>query len=583
MTLVGPDDILNARILVVDDSAVNVLLLERMLRGAGYLAVTSTTDPCDVRDLYLEHRYDLILLDLLMPVMDGFEVMSDLAEVETEGYLPVLVLTAQPGHKVRALKAGAKDFISKPFDQVEVLTRIHNMLEVRLLLRKSRDYGNLLAHYDPLTGLPNRTLYRDLLAKALDWPDARRGMVSVVFVSIDGFGEVNDALGRDAGDAVLRCVAGRLAECCGPMDVVARIERDEFGMLVVSAGGDPHDAVAVANRVREALRAPLGLEGLAFAVTASVGIAVSPADSADADTLMHFADAALRDAREAGGDGYRFYSAEMNVRAREAIELEHALRHAVERGEFLLHYQPKMRVDTGEWSGVEALIRWDRPGHGPVAPSAFIPVLEATGLIVPVGSWVIQTACRQIAEWEDAGLGWIHVAVNVSARQFLSDGFVPDIARAIRENEIAPEALDIEITESSLMSRREETDDILRELKAIGVRISIDDFGTGYSSLAYLRRFPIDTLKIDISFIRDVTTSPDGAAIVVAIINLARSLKLRVIAEGVETQSQLDFLRGHGCDEIQGFYFSRPLPATELGKLREENRAGSPSLAAAAV
>jgi diguanylate cyclase (GGDEF)-like protein len=501
--------------------------------------------------------------------------MDGLKDVETEGYLPVLVLTAQPDHRVRALQAGAKDFISKPFDPVEVLTRIHNMLEVRLLLRESRSYGQLLERYDPMTGLPNRTLYRELLTRALDRTDQRDRIVSVLFAALDRFKHVNDALGRVAGDALLRRVGDRLVGCIGPMDTAARLGGDEFGLVVVTSGDDPHCASMMANKVREALRSPLEVEGPDVAVTASIGIAVSPTDSPDTDTLMTYADAALHQAKDAGRDTYRFYSAEMNAGALEALQLEHALRNALARDEFVLHYQPKMRIDTGNWSGVEALLRWDRPGHGLILPAEFIAVLEETGLIVPVGTWVIETVCRQIGEWARSGGGWIRVAVNVSGKQFLSDGSLPDVARALRKNDVREESLDIEITESSLMSQRAETDNVLRELKALGVGIAIDDFGTGYSSLAYLQRFPIDTLKVDISFIRDVTTNPASAAIAVAIIDMARTLKMKVIAEGVELQTQLDFLRRHACDEIQGYYCARPMPAAELAKQHEENRAST--------
>ena len=571
--MIGPGEILSARILIVDDSAVNVRLLEQMLRSAGYSAVTSTTDPRDVCDLYRAERHDLIVLDLLMPVMDGFAVLRALRDVETEGYLPVLVLTAQPGHKLRALQAGAKDFLSKPFDQVEILTRIHNMLEVRLLLRESRNYGRLLEQFDGLTGLPNRTRFRDLLAAARSQTAARGGAVFVMVVSLDRFANTQDALGRATGDALLRVAGDRLNACLGPTDSLARLEGEVFGLLVTTSRDEPRDAATVAARVREALREPLQAEGLELNVTASVGIAVWPADAADADTLIAYAEAALHDAKNAGGDACRFYAVDMNARAVAALELEHALRGALERGEFALHYQPKMNIETSEWSGAEALLRWERPGVGLVMPGTFITMLEETGLIVPVGTWVIRSACRQINEWAQAGIGTIRVAVNVSGRQFLRDGFVADVRDAIQDNAIAPGLLDIEITESSLMSRTVQTDDILRDLKALGVSISVDDFGTGYSNLAYLRRFPIDALKIDISFIRDVGTSADGAALAAAIINLARSLKLKVIAEGVETEVQLDFLRQHACDEIQGYYCSHPLPAGEMMRARQARRA----------
>jgi diguanylate cyclase (GGDEF)-like protein len=316
--MVGPAGILNARILIVDDQQANVLLLENMLRGAGYSSLTTTTDPRAVRELYREHRYDLILLDLLMPGMDGFEVMQGLKDIETEGYLPVLVVTAHPGHKLRALEAGAKDFIAKSFDRVEVLTRIHNMLEVRLLLREARSYGKVLEHYDQLTGLPNRTLYRALLARALDRSAERKGMVSVLCVAVDGFANVTDALGPAMGDALLCRVSDRLAGCIGPMDVAARLGGHEFGLIVVT-GGDLQDAAMVVDRVRQALLPPLAPEGQDLTVTASIGIAASSTDAPDADSLMRQAETALHAAREAGGDRYRIYTAEMSTRALESL------------------------------------------------------------------------------------------------------------------------------------------------------------------------------------------------------------------------------------------------------------------------
>lgn len=570
--MITPADILNANILVVDDSSVNVSLLERTLRGAGYTSITTTTDPRAVCDLYREHRYDLVLLDVMMPGMDGFEVLRQLTAIETEGYLPVLVLTAQPGHKLQALQAGARDFVSKPFDQIELLHRVHNLLEVRLLLRDARRYGRLLEHYDPLTGLPNRRLFHDLLATTLARPEEVRGVVSVMFVMIDRFTALNDALGREAGGVLLRSIGERLIGCIGPMDTVARLEGGLFGLVTATPGGDPQGAGMVALRVREALRPPLEAEAEAarLSVTASIGIAVAPTDSMDADTLLGYAAIAGRDATSAGGDTYRFYSSSMNAHALSALKLEHELRDAIARDEFVLHYQPKMHITSGEWSGVEALLRWDRPGHGLVLPGEFIPALEESGLIIPVGNWVIETACRQIREWMDRDQGIIRVAVNVSGKQFLRPGFVLGIAQALRHHEIPPAALDIEITESVVMGHGEETNDVLHQLKALGVGLAIDDFGTGYSSLSYLQRFPIDTIKIDTSFIRDVTAGPDGGAIATAIISMARSLKLKVVAEGVETKPQVEFLRQHACDEIQGYFYSPPVPPVTLAQLRRD-------------
>jgi len=566
--MIGAAEIRNARILIVDDSAVNVTLLTRMLDGAGYTDVTATTKSTDVCGLYEEHRYDLILLDLMMPDMDGFEVLDGLRAVELEGYVPVVVLTAQPKHRLRALQAGARDFITKPFDQVEVLARIQNVLESRLLLLESRSHRKLLEQYDQLTGLPNRRRYRELLIKALTRPEAPDERVSVLFLSVDRFHVVNDVLGRTIGGAMLSMVADRLLACLSPMSTLARLEGAEFGVILVTPVDEPEAAEPIAQRLRDALRAPLEIDGHELAATLSIGITVSPTDATATDVLLVCAARALGEARASGGDTVRYYSAETNHYAEESLALEVALRGAIEREEFEIHYQPKMRVHTGDWMSAEALLRWDRPEHGPVAPATFIRVLEDTGMIVAVGSWVLHTVCRQIAAWEAEGLGHIRIAVNVSSKQFARKGFVAEVENALTTYGVSADALDIEITESSLMSRNPETEAALRALKALGVQIALDDFGTGYSSLSHLRRYPIDTIKIDISFIRGITTDPDEAAIAVAIIEMARVLKMTVVAEGVETQEQLDFLRAHACDEIQGYLFSPPLPAAALASLR---------------
>ena len=424
-----------------------------------------------------------------------------------------------------------------------------------------------LAHYDTLTGLPNRALFYESLKRAFAQAEEHHWIVSVLFLDLDRFKNVNDTLGHASGDALLRQVGNRLVSCLRIRDTVGRLGGDEFGLILLTPDG-PEGAEAVANKIREVLRPSFQLEGREVTATASIGLTVYPTDSSDPDTLLKYADTAMYQAKEAGRDTYRFYTAEMNVRALEKLELESALRKALEHDEFILYYQPKMRINTGQWTGVEALIRWNRPGHGLVLPDNFIPILEETGLIMSVGEWVIDTACRQIAEWERSGIGSICVAVNLSGKQFLS-GFDAEIARAIRANRVDPKLLELELTETTLMTHAEGATASLQRLKALGIRISIDDFGTGYSSLAYLKRFPIDTLKIDIAFIRDVTTNADDAAITVAIIHMARSLKLKVIAEGVETKEQLEFLRTHDCDEIQGYYLSRPVPAIELARLHQ--------------
>ncbi|MFP5391771.1 MAG: EAL domain-containing protein, partial [Gammaproteobacteria bacterium] len=342
--------------------------------------------------------------------------------------------------------------------------------------------------------------------------------------------------------------------------------------LILTISSSAQEAVNVANEVREALHMPFDLQGQQVLLTASIGIAIYPEDATDPETLIRYADTAMGRAKEAGRDGYRFFTAGMNVQARARLDLELALRQAVEQHQFSLHYQPKVDLNTGQISGAEALLRWDRPGHGMVYPAEFVPLLEETGLIVKAGGWIIDEACRQIAAWQRDGVGEVRVAVNVSSRQFVEGDLELEIRRAIDRHQIDASLLELELTESALMVNAEHTIEVLSSLKTLGIRVAIDDFGTGYSSLAYLKRFPIDKLKIDIAFVRDVTINPDDAAIALAIISMAHSLHMYVIAEGVESMAQQNYLRRHRCDEMQGFHFSRPLPAKEMGELVLSNR-----------
>ncbi|MBW3498551.1 EAL domain-containing protein [Janthinobacterium sp. NKUCC08_JDC] len=710
--MISQADIYAAKILLVDDQEVNLRLLEHLLQSGGYTAITSTLDARAVAGLHQRHQFDLIILDLVMPGMSGYEVMDALRPLELEGYLPVLVIAADPDAKLAALEAGARDFISKPFDALEVLTRIRNMLEVRLLHRAARHYNTLLertvgqrtaelqrfrgamdattdaiflvdvlgmtlvdvndgacrllgyartellalapgtllpsppapplaalpggaahlatevteyelvrrdlslipvelgwhwyaqapvtggysgtpgaggllliavardiserrqaqerlkhlAHYDGLTGLPNRSLFYQTLAQAVELAQEKSWRIVVLFIALDRFKSINDTLGAALGDELLRQFSNRLVECVRLRDTVGRLGNDEFA-LILTMSRNQQEAVAVANQVREALRAPFDLRGHAATLTASIGIAMYPDDATDPETLIKYANTAMGGAKQAGRDGYRFFTAGMNVQVLARLDLELALRHALEHDQFILYYQPKVDLRTGRISGVEALLRWRRPGYGLVAPAEFVPVLEDTGLIVRVGAWVIQAACRQIAEWRDSEVGPVHVAVNVSSRQFAEGDLEGEVTRALAHHNVAPELLELELTETALMSNAERTIVVLGKLKKIGVKVAIDDFGTGYSSLAYLQRFPIDKLKIDIAFVRNITSNPNDAAIALAIVSMAHSLKLSVVAEGVESRPQLEYLRRNRCDEIQGFYFSRALPALELGQM----------------
>jgi diguanylate cyclase (GGDEF)-like protein/PAS domain S-box-containing protein len=706
--MISPSDIRRARILVVDDEPVNVQLLEFLLKTSGYEQVSSTTDPRQVASLHLQHRFDLIILDLQMPYMDGFQVMEALKPMERESWLPVLVVTAEPDKKLAALEAGARDFIGKPFDTVEVLTRIRNLLEVRLFHKESQDYGarmertvrdrtaelqrfrgamdatadaiflvdarsmamldvsdgacrmlgfsreallridpvalglaeraqleryadvgsaprehdivetellradgqgsvpveiswklqqldqmrmliavardiserihaaqrlKHISNYDSLTGLPNRTLFFQTLRDAIELAEEKRWRIAVLFITLDRFKVINDSLGPALGDELLRQFSTRLVRCVPLRDSVGRLGGDEFAHVLTMTRDQTEDlAVRVASDVREALREPFDLNGQQAALTASIGIAMYPDDALDPGTLVKYADVAMVRAREAGRDGYRFFTAGMNVQVLARLDLELALRGALDGEQFELHYQPKLDLNTGRVSGVEALLRWRRPGFGLVYPAEFVPIMEETGMVVRVGSWIIDEACRQIAAWNAQGVRDVRVAVNVSSRQFVEGDLEGDIRAALQKHRAEPGMLELELTESALMSNAEHTIEVLQSLKALGIRIAIDDFGTGYSSLAYLKRFPIDKLKIDIAFVRDITTNPDDAAIALAIISMAHSLHMQVIAEGVESRAQMALLRRHFCDEIQGFHFSRALPPEELGQLVLDNR-----------
>ncbi|HEU4844827.1 MAG TPA: EAL domain-containing protein, partial [Burkholderiaceae bacterium] len=428
-----------------------------------------------------------------------------------------------------------------------------------------------LAHFDTLTGLPNRSQFYESLTHSLNQAAEHKWALAVLFLDVDRFKNVNDTLGHTIGDELLRQFSSRLVDCLRVRDTIGRFGGDEFAAILMLPEG-AQNAIAVVDKIREAMRRPFDLKGHEVTVTASIGISVFPDDGADADTLIQYADTAMYRAKEAGRDAFRFFTAEMNAQSLARLDLENALRRAIDNDEFVLFFQPKVDIGSGRISGAEALIRWKRPGHGMVSPALFIPILEETGLIVRVGTWVLNEACRKIAQWSRSNIGPVHLSVNVSGIQFFVGGLEEEVMKAIRDHDIAPELLELELTESSLMSNAEDTITVLQNLKALGIQISIDDFGTGYSSLAYLKRFPIDKLKIDIAFVREVTSNPDDAAIVLAIINMAHSMKLEVIAEGVEKDAQLAYLRRHGCDEMQGYYFSRPLPEEEFEQMLSEGK-----------
>lgn len=413
-----------------------------------------------------------------------------------------------------------------------------------------------LAYFDVLTGLPNRTLFRDRLGQELARARRENDVVALMFLDTDRFKEVNDSLGHEAGDRLLQAIGERLSACVRRSDTVARLGGDEFVIILGGIGGE-HDAAGAAQKILRAVSAPITVEGREIFLTCSIGISLYPNDAGDPEELVKNADLAMYQAK-GQGNAYQFFTPQMNVQSLERLVMANDLRHALNRHEFLLHYQPQISLSTGQIIGVEALLRWSHPTLGPVSPALFIDLAEETGLIVPVGRWVLRTACAQAQAWQAAGYPPLVMSVNLSARQFRE----PDLAETVRETlaltGLPPSWLELEITETALMENGERTCRMLQELKTMGVKLAVDDFGTGYSSLNYLKHFPIDRLKIDRSFVRDLTVNSEDAAIAEAIIALGHTLRLRVIAEGVETREQLEFLREHRCDEMQGFYFCRP-------------------------
>jgi diguanylate cyclase (GGDEF)-like protein len=462
--------------------------------------------------------------------------------------------------------------------------RLADQAAVALANARMLEQVRTLAYYDSLTGLPNRLSYKERLASALEAANRGAGLVAAFFIDLDHFSRINDTLGHEAGDHLLQQVAGRLRSSCRDRDQVgpatealdpevARLGGDEF--TVIMAGlTDPEDAGKLARRILSSLAHPFRVGGREIFVNASIGIAVYPFDGKDLETLLMHADTAMYKAKEQGGNSYQAYSRSMNATALQRLTLENSLRRALEREEFEVHYQPIVNARTGAAIAAEALVRWRHPDLGLLLPSEFIALAEENGLIVPLGEWVIRTACAQNFEWQRQGLTPIRVVVNLSSRQ-LTRSVTDSVARILRETGLEARYLGLELTETVLVNHRKEGTDILHALRAMGLHLSVDDFGSGYSSFSYLKHFPLDNLKIDRAFIREIVTDPDDAAISTAIIALGHALGLTVTAEGVETEHHVMLLREQGCDEMQGYFFSRPVRAEILGALLAEKKHGA--------
>jgi diguanylate cyclase (GGDEF)-like protein len=572
-----------AHILIIDDEPAVRNVLHRLL-SENYECRTADSAE-EALSLLQTEKFNLVLNDIGLGGMSGLEMIPHVRAIAPDTVVVMISGEQTIESAIEALRVGAFDYITKPFDLQHVEAAVHRALDHHSLLEAKRRYDHHLeelikqrtaelnhqAYHDALTDLPNRILFEDRLTQALALAGRNSQLLGTLFLSLDRFKKVHDTLGHALGDRLLQKVAERLTSRAHKGETVARFEGDEFAVLLTQIGGT-EDVVEFIFQISEALKLPITLDGHELFVTTSIGISLYPYDGEDAPTLQKNAGSALYRAKEQGGNNYQFYTADMNAKALKRLSMENSLRRALERQQFVLHYQPQVDINSGQIVGMEALIRWQHPELGLVPPIEFIPLAEDTGLIVPIGEWVLRTACAQSRAWQEIGFAPLSLAVNLSARQFQQQNLTKVIARILQETGLNPYYLELELTESSIMKNADSAVRTLTELKEMDIKIAIDDFGTGYSSLGYLKRLPIDTLKIDQSFVRDVTTDPDDAALVMAIITLAHNLRLRVIAEGVETEEQLRFLHLLRCDEWQGYLFSRPLPVRAFEELLSQGQ-----------
>jgi diguanylate cyclase (GGDEF)-like protein len=545
------------KLLLVEDDPADADFLAASLRRqrASDIQIVNVATLAEAISQLGLNRFDVVLLDLHLPDGSGLQCLDAIQAVDNE--IPIVVLSGQDDEEfaVSVLNKGAQDYLVKWEGQGHsILRSIRYAME-----RKKADLRlTYLAQYDPLTGIPNRQFFNDQLTRATARARRDGRKVTLLYLDLDAFKVVNDTLGHDAGDQLLQEVADRIRRSVRTGDVVARLGGDEFAVLLEGLAS-PLDVEAMASGLLETISKPYQIADRQLAITASIGITVYPSDNADTQMLLKNADIAMYQAKDSGRNNFKFFHQAMHASLMEYHELERDIREALELGQFHLAYQPKVNVHINQLQGLEALLRWNSPTRGTVNPNDFISVAEESGHIIPLGYWVLNEVCRTISSWREKGLTLVPVSVNVSARQFQQPDFHKRIADVLHKHDIDPALIEIELTEGLMMEDTEAAQRELAHLKKIGLRISIDDFGTGYSCLSYLRRFPIDVLKIDRSFVKEIGTSRDGESIIDAIISLAKSLRLETVAEGVETPAQLNYLLDHGCHVVQGFLFGKPM------------------------
>lgn len=567
------DKLKESTIMMVDDEPLTMEVVKVFLEDAGYRNFILVEDSVQAMTELERHRPDVLLLDVVMPKVSGFDILRQLRATSEFAHLPVIILTSSSDAetKLQALDIGATDFLAKPVDPSELALRVRNTLAVKA-------YQDQLAYYDGVTGLPNKVLFLDQLNWALQRAHRQSSSMALLQIDLDHFKRIVDTFGPKVGDQVVQQVAQRLQDSVRDSDVVShgivteepwgrvfRLGTENFSVLCPSISSSANAAV-VANRILEVMQEPFDAEDTEVSIAPSIGIVCYPDDGDDSAELIKHAVGAAGHAHANGGSCFEFYSSELNAKSIKRLRVEAALRRATENDRLVLHYQPKVNINTGAITSLEGLLRWKRDDGTFVAPGDFIPVAEESGLIMPMGQWVIEQACRQMAEWQAQGIE-VKVSVNVSAKQFFGANLQQVVSSALADNGVAPGHLTLEVTESLLIENTATAIDLMNRLRSLGVKISIDDFGTGYSSLMYLKQLPVDELKIDRSFIVDVTRSRKELALVKATIFIAHELGLSVVAEGVEERKQLDCLSAIKCDEYQGYLFSRPVTVQDMTQM----------------
>ncbi len=572
-----PDALKKSTIMMVDDEPITSEILQTFLEDAGYQNFISTSDSTKAVELIKDSQPDVVLLDLVMPEVSGFEILSILRSNENYRHIPVVVLTSSTDAttKLKALELGANDFLSKPVDPSELALRIKNTLAAKA-------YQDRLANYDLLTGLPNRRYFNEGINKIIDQAKTSGQRFSILHLNLDKFKKINETLGTTAGDALLKTTAFRIEEALKSSGISKKIGHLHYQLSLYRTGGDEFtilvpdikentDVGIIATELMHAFNDAFFIAGQELFVSPSIGIGIYPDDGENAEVLLQHSNIALSHAKREGGNLFQYYSDSINAESLEKLKLRNQLRSALENNQIVLHYQPKVCLQTGEIIGMEALMRWQHPEHGLIPPVQFIPIAEESNLIIRLSEWAILEASRQIKAWNKRFSANLTVAVNVTSRHFKNSLLVNTVKDVLEKTGIPTQYLELEITENIILDNADENIQTLKNIQALGIKLALDDFGTGYSSLSYLTRFPINVLKIDRSFVIDVDTNPASRAIVSAIIAMAHGLGLHVVVEGIETKEQLVFFQQHQCDIYQGYFFSRPITSVAFNELLEKH------------